>query len=289
LVVAALGKGGADMSMMMRKAGRLVQNVILLLFSLSCVFPVIWLFGSSLKERTEFYHSPLALPKNPSFQHYINILTESQIGAWMTNSVRNSVISLVFIVLFSFVMGYFLARFRFRGRNMLYGYLLLGMLIPVHALMVPMYVLFTKTGLTDQWFTLVLPYVALGLPIGVFLVESYVHSIPQEIEEAAAIDGCSFHRMLFAIIAPMCKPILVTVGIIQFFNVWNEFTFSLILIDSEKWMTVPVGITLFRGQFSTDYPRMMTAMLVAILPAMLLYFIFSRQIIKGMVAGAVKG
>lgn len=277
------------MNVIVRKAGRLFQNAILLLFSLSCIFPVIWLFGSSLKEKTEFYQSPLALPKSPSFQHYINILTESKIGTWMLNSVRNSVMSLVFIILFSFVMGYFLARFRFLGRNVLYGYLLLGMLIPVHALMVPMYVLFTKVGLTDNWFTLVLPYVALGLPIGVFLVESYVHSIPVEVEEAAAIDGCSFHRMLFAIIGPMCKPILVTVGIIQFFYLWNEFTFSLILIDSEQLMTVPVGITLFRGQFSTDFPRMMTAMLVAILPAMVLYFIFSRQIIKGMVAGAVKG
>ena len=114
-------------------------------------------------------------------------------------------------------------------------------------------------------------------------------SIPLEVEEAAAIDGSSLHRTLFSIILPMCKPILVTVGIIQFFYVWNEFTFSLILIDSEKWMTVPMGITLFKGQFTTDYPKMMTAMLIAILPAVVLYFSFSKQIIKGMIAGAVKG
>ena len=163
------------------------------------------------------------------------------------------------------------------------------MLVPVHALMVPMYVLFTKTGMTDQWFTLILPYTALSLPIAVFLVESFVYSVPVEVEEAAAIDGSSFHRTLFSIIMPMCKPILVTVGIIQFFYVWNEFTFALILINSEQLMTVPVGITLFKGQFTTDYPKMMTAMLVAILPAVILYFSFSKQIIKGMVAGAVKG
>lgn len=272
-----------------RKAARLIPNAILMIFSITCIFPAVWLFYSSLKGKAEFYNNPIALPTQPSFQHYIDIFTKSKILTWMGNTVRNSVISLIFIILIGFVVGYFISRYRFRGRNFLYGYFLLGMLVPVHALMVPMYVLFTKTGMTDQWFTLVLPYTALSLPIAVFLVESFVHSVPVEVEEAAAIDGSSFHRTLFSIIMPMCKPILVTVGIIQFFYVWNEFTFALILINSEELMTIPVGITLFKGQYTTDYPKMMTAMLVAILPAVILYFSFSKQIIKGMVAGAVKG
>lgn len=272
-----------------RKIGRVLSNIVLMMFSITCIFPAIWLFYSSLKEKSEFYNSPLALPKAPDFQHYISILTKSNILTWMGNTIRNSVLSLFFILLLGFIIGYFLSRYRFRGRNMLYSYFLIGMLVPVHALMVPMYVLFTKAGLNDNWFTLVLPYTALGLPIAVFLAESYIKSIPLEVEEAAAIDGSSIHRTLFSIILPMCKPILVTVGIIQFFYVWNEFTYSLILIDSEKWMTVPVGITLFKGQFSTDFPKMMTAMLLAILPAMALYFAFSKQITEGMVAGAVKG
>lgn len=272
-----------------RKAIRFIPNAILMIFSITCIFPAVWLFYSSLKGKAEFYNNPIALPTQPSFQHYTDIFTKSKILTWMGNTVRNSVISLIFIILIGFVVGYFISRYRFRGRNFLYGYFLLGMLVPVHALMVPMYVLFTKTGMTDQWFTLVLPYTALSLPIAVFLVESFVHSVPVEVEEAAAIDGSSFHRTLFSIIMPMCKPILVTVGIIQFFYVWNEFTFALILINSEQLMTIPVGITLFKGQYTTDYPKMMTAMLVAIMPAVILYFSFSKQIIKGMVAGAVKG
>lgn len=272
-----------------RKVVRVIPNLILMIFSITCVYPAIWLLYSSLKDKAEFYNNPVALPSHPSFQHYIDIFTKSKILVWMGNTVRNSAISLVFIIMIGFITGYFLSRYRFKGRKFLYGYFLLGMLVPVHALMVPMYVLFTKTGMTDQWFTLILPYTALSLPIAVFLVESFVYSVPVEVEEAAAIDGSSFHRTLFSIIMPMCKPILVTVGIIQFFYVWNEFTFALILINSEQLMTVPVGITLFKGQFTTDYPKMMTAMLVAILPAVILYFSFSKQIIKGMVAGAVKG
>lgn len=266
-----------------------IPNIILLLFSISCIFPAIWLFYSSLKEKSEFYHSPIALPENPNFQHYISILTKSDFTTWLLNSMRNSVLSLIFILFFGFTLGYFLSRYRFKGRNVLYAYFLVGMLVPVHALMVPMYVLFTKTGLNDHWYTLILPYTALSMPIAVFLVESYVKSVPVEIEEAAAIDGSSRLRTIYTIVMPMCKPILITIGIIQFFYIWNEFTFSLILINSQKLMTIPVGITLFKGQFSTDFPKMMTSMILAIFPTMLIYFIFSKQIIKGMVAGAVKG
>lgn len=267
----------------------IIPNVILLIFSISCIFPAIWLFYSSLKEKSEFYHSPVALPEHPSFEHYISILTKSDFTTWLLNSLRNSVLSLFFILLFGFTLGYFLSRYRFKGRKLLYSYFLVGMLVPVHALMVPMYVLFTKTGLNNHWYTLILPYTALSMPIAVFLVESYIKSVPIEIEEAAAIDGSSRLRTIYTIVMPMCKPILITIGIIQFFYIWNEFTFSLILINSQELMTIPVGITLFKGQFSTDFPKMMTSMILAIFPTMLIYFIFSKQIIKGMVAGAVKG
>ncbi len=264
-------------------------NLIFLIFSASCIFPAIWLFYSSLKTKSEFYTNPIGFSKTPNIKHYINIFTKSDMWIWMWNTIRNTAISLVLIIILGFIIGYFLSRFRFKGRKAIYSYFLLGMLVPIHALMIPMYVLFNKTGLDDAWYTLIFPYVAFGLPIAVFLVESYVYSIPKEVEEAAAIDGSTFSRTLFSIVLPMCMPILVTVGIISFFSVWNEFTFSLILISKESLKTIPVGLTIFKGQYATDYPKMMAAMLISIIPAMILYFAFSKQIIKGMVAGAVKG
>lgn len=267
----------------------LSTNLVLMIFSITCIFPAVWLFYSSLKGKSEFYANPISLPQSPSLEQYTAIFTKSHILLWMGNTARNSILSLALILILGFVIGYFLSRFRFKGRNVLYNYFLLGMLVPIHALMVPMYVQFTQTGLSDKWYTLILPYAAFGLPVAIFLVESYVRSIPIEVEEAANIDGCSFHRTLFSIVLPICRPILVTVGIIQFFVVWNEFTFALILNSKDTLMTVPVGITLFKGQFVTDYPKMMAAMLIAIFPAMIIYFAFSNQIIKGMVAGSVKG
>ena len=269
--------------------GKIIVNVVLTVFSITCIFPAVWLFYSSMKSKSEFNMNPVALPSAVNFDNYINVVKKSNMVLWMWNTVRNTALSLILILLAGFIVGYFVARFQFRGRKILYSYFLLGMLIPIHALMVPMYVLFTKTGMGDSWYTLIFPYTAFGIPVSVFLVESYVRNIPRELEEAAAIDGSSFTRTLFTIILPVCKPILVTIGIIQFFSLWNEFTFSLILISDEMLKTMSVGLTIFKGQYATDYPQMMTAMFVSILPAMVLYFAFSRQIMKGMVEGAVKG
>ena len=152
-----------------------------------------------------------------------------------------------------------------------------------------MYIQLNGVGLTNHWYTLLIPYIGFGLPISIMLIESYISSIPGELEEAAAIDGCSFTRTLFQIVFPLASPILATVAIIQFFAVWNEFTFALILVNDDSLRTVPVGLTMFKGAYTVDYPRMMAGIMVTMLPVMILYFIFSKRIIEGMVAGAVKG
>jgi raffinose/stachyose/melibiose transport system permease protein len=165
----------------------------------------------------------------------------------------------------------------------------MGLLIPIHSLLVPIYVVFNNTGMGNKWFTLMIPYIAFGLPIAIFLVEGYVKAIPVALEEAAAIDGSSFSRTLFTVILPICKPILTTAGIIQTFACWNEFSFALVLIKDSKLFTVPLAMTQFTGQFASDYPKIMAAMLITMSPIIVFYFGFSKQIIKGMVAGAVKG
>ena len=165
----------------------------------------------------------------------------------------------------------------------------MGMLIPIHSLLVPIYVVFRACNISNRWFTLILPYVSFGLPMGIFLVEGYVKGIPVSLEEAAAIDGSSFSNTLWKIILPICKPILVTVAIIQIFSCWNEFSFALVLIKSVSLQTVPLALTQFKGQFASDYPKQMAAMLITMSPIVVMYFAFSKQIIRGMVAGAVKG
>ena len=266
-------------------------NALMILFSASCIFPLVWMFYSSLKTKRVFNADIIGLPKEPTISNYVKILTNQDyhIGQSMMASVRTTVLSVFFIVLFGFIVGYILSRIKFKGNRILYVMFLMGMLIPVHSLLVPIYVVFNKTGLGNQWFTLIIPYVAFGLPIAVFLVEGYIKAIPVELEEAAAIDGSSFTRTLFSIILPIAKPILVTIAIIQVFSCWNEFSFALVLIKDVRLQTVPLAMTMFKGQFASDYPKIMSAMLTTMAPIVILYSVFSKQIIKGMVAGAVKG
>lgn len=266
-------------------------NGLMLIFTASCIFPLIWMFYSSLKNKREFNKDIIGLPKTIDIGNYVKILTNSDyhLTASLINSFRTTILSVFFIVLFGFILGYFLSRVRFKGSRVLWVMLLMGMLVPVHSLLVPIYVVFNGLGMSNQWFTLLFPYIAFGLPIAVFLIQSFIKGIPTALEEAAAIDGSSFSGTLFQIIMPICRPVMVTVAIIQTFTCWNEFSFALILIKDVLLQTVPLAVNQFTGQFTSDYPKIMAAMLVTMSPIVLLYFCFSREVIKGMVAGAVKG
>ena len=264
-------------------------NMLMVALSISCVFPVLWLLYSSLKTSSEFNRDIVSLPQAPQFGNYIDAWRVSHMGTYALNSLFNAVLSLALVLLFSFLIGYFLNRFRFPGRSLLYGLMLFGMLVPIYALLIPIFIQFKDLGLYNQRFTLVLPYVAFGMPFSVFLVESYLSGIPREMEEAAYIDGCPFLPMLFRIMMPLASPILITIAILQFFSKWNEFPFALVLINKEALKTIPIGLMNFSGQYSTDYPKKMAALVLAVLPVLALYVTNNKRIIEGMTAGAVKG
>lgn len=267
------------------------QNVILWVFSLTCVFPLVWMFYSSLKQKREFNKDIISLPKSPSFDNYIRIFSNKDyhLPQSMFNSLRMTVLAVILIIAFAFIVGYILSRINFKLNKPLYIMFLMGMLIPIHSLLVPIYIIFSRCGINDKWFTLLLPYVSFNLPVSIFLVQGYVKSIPVSLEEAAAIDGSSFTRTLLNIILPICKPILTTCAIINVFSCWNEFTFALVLIKSNSLYTVPLALKQFTGQFTSDYPKIMSAMLATMAPVVVFYFGFSKKIIEGMVVGAVKG
>ena len=266
-------------------------NIVLWIFSVSCLFPLVWMLYSSLKEKRVFNADIMGLPKSPTLYNYTRILgnKDYHLAEAMFNSMRTTFLSIILIVLFSFVVGYILSRIRFKLNRPLYVVFLMGMLIPVHSLLVPIYIVFRSLNINDKWFTLLLPYVSFGLPMGIFLVEGFIKAIPISLEEAASIDGSSFSNTLWRIILPICKPILVTVAIIQVFSCWNEFSFALVLIKTVGLQTVPLALTQFKGQFASDYPKQMASMLLTMAPIVILYFVFNKEIIKGMVAGAVKG
>jgi raffinose/stachyose/melibiose transport system permease protein len=268
---------------------RFALNLVLIVFSLTCIFPIVWILYSSLKTQAEFAVNSIGLPGTVTFSNYYSVLRETNMLRYMLNSAIVSVVSVAAIVLMAFLIGYLLARFAFRGRNFIYMYLLLGMLLPIHALLVPIYINLRNINMLNRQLTLVLPYVAFGLSSAMVLTEGFVRTIPRTFEEAAAIDGSSFIRTMFTIIFPLTMPILATITIIQFFGSWNEFSFSLVLISDDSLRTIPVGLTMFKSIYEINYPRLMAGMMASLLPVMVLYFIFSDRIIQGMTAGAIKG
>jgi raffinose/stachyose/melibiose transport system permease protein len=245
---------------------------------------------SSLKTSPEFNRSIIALPEKLIFSNFVDAFRISHMDTYYFNTIFNAVISLFIMLLFSFIIAYFLARFQFKGRNLIYYCILVGMLIPVHALLIPMFIQFKNLGMFDKRFTLIIPYVAFAMPFAVFLIVSYLKSIPPDMEEASVIDGSGFVRMLFTIVMPLCIPILITVSILQLFTKWwNEFPFALVLVNSEKYKTIALGLMNFSSQYSTNYPMKMAALVLAILPVIIIYVCFNKKIIEGMIAGAVKG
>ena len=269
--------------------GRVLYNAILVGFSATCIFPIIWILYSSLKTKDEFMLNIMSLPQAPQFGNYYTAFVKGKMDVYFLNSLFNSVVTVACVIILSFCIAYALARYRFAGRNVIYTLFIAGMLIPVYALVVPLFVQFKTLNLYDKVGTLILPYIALRLPLSIFLFESFIRTIPLELDEAAYMDGAGTMRSMFRIIFPICLPVMSTVLILAFLDTWNEFPFALVLIMKQSLRTLPVGLTNFYGQYTTDYTTLMAAMVVTILPVMIVYLFFHKRIIQGMTAGAVKG
>jgi len=268
---------------------KIVVNLLMVIFSITCIYPVIWMVYSSFKTQNEFNMDILSLPSSISLENYANALKTANFIKYSANSLFNAVIGVTAIIIIAIVTSYFISRFEFKGRKLIYGLFLGAMLIPIHSLLVPLFSIFNSIGLYNTRFTLIIPYITFGLPTTLFLTESFMNNLPKELDEAAAIDGCTLGRTIFTIIMPLCKPILITTGILSFVFIWNEYTFALTLLDSDKYKTISLGLAKFQGQYSSDYVTQMAGIVLATLPIIIIYLVFNKKIIEGMTAGAVKG
>ena len=210
-------------------------------------------------------------------------------GRAMMNSALVTVVAVILTLLLGILAGYVLSRFEFRLKKLVIGLFLVGMLIPIHSTLVPLFLMMKKIGLLDTYGALILPYTAFELPIAIFLAIGFMASIPSEIEEAAMMDGSGWWRIFGRIIFPLCTPIVATISILAFLRFWNDFSFALVFINSQSLKTLPLSLSLFSDGFGTDYSLTMGAMAIAVIPTIIIYLILQEQIMKGMVAGSIKG
>lgn len=253
------------------------------------VYPFLFLLQNSMKASTEFYRNSVwALPEKMSFINYQRIW-DSAIWRYFLNSVMLSTASLALILMFASAAAFGLSRIPFRGSRALYLLYVGGMTIPVHITLIPVYLITKNVGLYDTLWALIGPYVASAMPATVFILAAFMQSIPGSLEEAAYMDGATRWEVYWHIVLPISRPALTAVGVFNLVYLWNEFIFALTLTSSEKIRPLPLAIWEFQGQFSSDVPAIMAALLVSSLPVLILYGIAKERLIEGLTAGAIKG
>jgi len=263
-----------------------LKYIILGLILIVMVFPLLWMFRISLMPSAASLDFGSFLSPAFTLSIYYDIMTSGHMLKYFLNSVIVGAAVTVGNILFCFMVGYALSRYRFIGRNFWFYTVIFVLMIPVHIMIIPLYLLIYKLGLYDTYAALILPF--LVNPIGIFLVKQYIDTLPSSMEEAARIDGAGEFRILFRIVMPLCKPALAVLAIQVFLTNWNSFLYPFIFTSSESVRTLPVGLALYQGHQAIDWPHLMAGSSLAVVPVLVIFLLFQRHIISGITAGAIK-
>lgn len=266
-----------------------LKYVVLGIFTVLCLYPLLWLFLSSFKTNTELYANPWGLPEQFRLDNYIQAITEGHILQYFGNSVMITVSAVLVAVVLSSMVSYAITRMQWRLSKLTLNVFLLGMMIPVYAMVVPLFSMFNRMGLLNTHLAVIIPHIAMAFPMAIFIMTGFMGSLPKEMEEAAVMDGCNIYQMFFKIIMPISKSSVVTVAVVTFINIWNDLLLPQIFLTDASKMTLPVGLTEFQGQYATNYVAEIAAVIITIIPSIIVYIWLHKHIMEGMVAGAVKG
>jgi ABC-type glycerol-3-phosphate transport system permease component len=265
-----------------------IRQLILIIFSILALYPIYYMVVTAFKTREGWLHNQFGLPNPITFQNFADALSRGNIPLWFQNSVIVTISSIVISTLVSALAAYSIARFRFAGRLLYFNSMIALMVVPPAVLILPLFVFMVQIGLINSLSGVVIIYSGLLIPFSVYLLVSFFRSLPPELFDAAAIDGCSNFDTLWRITLPLSTPALVTLVVVNALFVWNELLIALVFLQSEKLKTLMPGLTLFKGHFSINEPLIMAGTLIATLPMILLYLFGQRLFVEGLTAGAVK-
>ncbi|KAA0550443.1 carbohydrate ABC transporter permease [Bacillus sp. BGMRC 2118] len=275
---------------LLKKVGYAVLYLLLGIIAFFQVYPLIWLVFFSLKDNQEVFNaSPFSLPADPKWENYLTVWTEGNISLYFFNSVWITVVSVVLTVLAASLVTFAITRMQWRFNKLVLGLFMVGIMIPVHSTLIPLFDFFLKIDLIDHPLAVILTYTAFNLPLTIMILLGFYYTLPREIEEAAIMDGCSVHRIFFQITLPMTMPVISTTVIINMIYNWNEFVFINTFISSDKFKTLTVGIQNFIGQYMTEWGAIGATLVISILPILLAFIFLSNKIVEGIASGAIKG
>lgn len=264
--------------------------LLLAFWALINLFPVYWMFTFSLKSNNEIFgENVIGLPKEWLWSNYSKALQVGNIGRYFLNSVIIAVVTIALVMAVALMATFALTRFMWKGRKMMNDFFMLGLTIPIHASIVPIYVTLSKLHMLSTYSSLIIPYAAFSLAMAILICTGFMQEIPIELDEAACIDGCGTWRIFFKIIVPLMKPAVATVSIYTFLQCWNELMFANIFVSDKAHKTLPVGVQALSGQYLTEWGPVGAAMVLATFPMLVFYIFFSKKIQDSFIAGAVKG
>jgi raffinose/stachyose/melibiose transport system permease protein len=271
-------------------ARSIAAHAALITYTLIALFPVFVIVINSFKSRKKIFREPLALPDADSFSlvGYETVLKQGDFMLYFQNSMIVTLVSLFCILLFGAMAAFALSEYRFKGNTLLGLYLALGIMIPIRIGTVAILQMMVASGLVNTLTALILVYTAQGLPLAIFILSEFMQQVSDDLKSAGRIDGLSEYRIFFVLVLPLVRPAMATVAVFNMIPIWNDLWFPLILAPSEATKTLTLGSQVFIGQFVTNWNAVLSALSLAILPALVIYVLFSRQMIRGITSGAVK-
>lgn len=263
--------------------------IFLIILAVVYIAPLLWIILVAVKDNKSLMADPFGWPETLHIENFVEAWTMGKLGVALLNSVLVCGVTLLVSLFFGAMASFAIARMRWKFSEAMYTFFMIGMMVPVHCVLIPLFVRFAKLGLTDSRFGLMLPYITFSLPMAIFLLTGFFKSMPGELFEAAAIDGCGIYKCFFKIALPLCRTGFFVTGLMTFVNNWNELLLAMVFISDDMQKTLPVSLSKFVGPYNTNYTQMFAAIMIAILPTIVVYCCFSNQIVDGLTAGAVKG
>lgn len=266
-----------------------ISYLVLILYALLALFPVLLIILNSFKTRKAIFNSPYAPPNAKTFSliGYQTLLDRSDFGLYFKNSMVVTLVSMFFILFFGSMAAFALSEYKFKGNAILGIYLSIGIMIPIRLGTVSILRLIVSLNLVNTLTALILVYTAMGLPLTIFILQQYISQVPKDLKDAARVDGASEY-WIYRLVLPLVRPAVATVAVFTMLPIWNDLWFPLILAPGEKTRTVTLGAQQFLGQFVTDWNAVLSSLTLAMIPILILYLIFSRSLIRGITAGAIK-
>ena len=273
----------------MRKRKWWKEFLVLVILAFFILFPFWVVVNTAFRTQQDVINRGVfALPDNLNWKSFSDAWKMGNFRTYYKNSLLITLIKVPAGILVAALAAYPLAKYRFRMRDSLFAFFLLGLGVPVNVVLLPLTVLLKKLGLLDTLGALFFPYIVFGLPLQILILRGFFMGVPDELIDAARIDGCTEFRILWKIVLPLATPAVLALFIIDFLATWNEFLMALIFIHSDKWKTVPLGLMYFQGQFGSSYPVICAGVLIAIIPVLVVYIVLQRYFVSGITAGALK-